>query len=128
MADINKKIGNILRMSENERYDYFIRKVADFEVLWGLDDNGWALLGDNEGRQVLPLWPEKEFAELCAIDQWEGFKPKEISLNDFFEKWIPGMTNDNTLVNIFLTPEEKGSVISPKDLGVDLQNEAEQYE
>lgn len=31
-------------MVEDERYDYFIRKAADLEEIWGLNDNGWALI------------------------------------------------------------------------------------
>ncbi|CAA7196727.1 DUF2750 domain-containing protein [Chryseobacterium potabilaquae] len=128
MEDTNKKIANILKMTEDERYDYFIRKVTDFEEIWGLSDDGWALLGDDNGNQILPLWPEKEFAKLCAIDQWKDYKPESIELDNFIEKWIPGMINDKTLVNIFLTPDAKGTVINPNDLYSDLQEELEQYE
>jgi len=38
------------------------------------------------------------------------------------------MTNDSTLVNVFLTPNAKGTVISPNDFYIDLQEELEQYE
>ncbi|MGE8533918.1 DUF2750 domain-containing protein [Chryseobacterium sp. 22543] len=115
-------------MSEDERYNYFIRKVADFEELWGLNDDGWALLGDNDDNRIFPVWPEKEFAVLCAVDQWKNYKPEVITLDNFIEKWIPGMTNDKTLVNVFLTPNAKGTVTSPKDLLDYLQEELEQYE
>jgi len=128
MADTNKKIENILKMSESERYDYFVRKVADFEEVWGLSDNGWALLGDNSRNQILPLWPEKEFAQLCAVDKWKDYKPEVIELDNFIEKWIPGMTNDKTLVNVFLIPNGKGTTVSPQDLYTDLQDELEQYD
>lgn len=128
MADTNKKIENILKMTEDERYDYFIRKVADFEQMWGLNNDGWALLGDDNGNQILPLWPEKEFAELCAVEQWKNFKPESIDLNNFLEKWVPGMMKDQTLVNVFLTPDAKGSVVSSETLGKDLEEEAQQYE
>lgn len=128
MSDIRKKIENIVKMTEDERYDYFIRKVADFEQVWGLNDNGWALLGDDDGNQILPLWPEREFAELCAVDQWKNYKPESIELDNFLEKWIPGMINDKTLINIFLTPDAKGTVVSPPTLESDLQDELEQYQ
>lgn len=126
--ETNKKIESILKMTENERYNYFIRKVADFEEIWGLSDNGWALLGDDNGNQILPLWPEKDFAELCAVEQWKSYKPESIQLDNFLEKWIPGMMKDKTLVNIFLTPGSKGTVILPYDLNSDLQEELEQYD
>lgn len=128
MNGISKKIENILKMPEDERYNYFIRKAADFEQLWGLSNDGWALLGDSSENRILPLWPEKEFAELCAIDQWKVYKPEVIELDNFIEKWIPDMTNDKTLLNVFLTPNAKGTVISPNELYTDLQEELEQYE
>ncbi|RYE27984.1 MAG: DUF2750 domain-containing protein, partial [Sphingobacteriales bacterium] len=109
-------------------YNYFIRKVVDFEEIWGLSDDGWALLGDDNGNQILPLWTEKEFAELCSVDQWKSYKPEVILLDNFLEKWIPGMTKDKTLVNIFSTPGSKGTVILPFDLNSDLQEELEQYD
>lgn len=126
--DINKKIKNVLRLSKDDRYDYFIRKVADYEEVWGLESNGWALLGDDLNNQVFPFWPEKEFAEICAIDQWTGYEAKPIELNSFLEKWIPGMEKDKILVNIFLTPDSKGKTVSPRDLGNHIEEELEQYE
>lgn len=48
----NSKIDNVINLTASERYDYFIRKVADFEEVWGLKDaEGWALMGSEE--QVL---------------------------------------------------------------------------
>ena len=42
----NNRINNITNLSSPERYDYFIRKVSDFEEVWGLKDKeGWALIG-----------------------------------------------------------------------------------
>lgn len=128
MAGTDKKIENILKMSGKERYDYFVHKVVDFEEIWGLNNDGWALLGDDEGNQILPLWPEKEFAQLCAFDQWKGFQPEVIKLDNFMGKWISGMINDKTMVSIFLTPNDKGIVVSPESLSTDLQEELEQYE
>lgn len=34
----NSKIDNVINLTASERYDYFIRKVADFEEVWGLKD------------------------------------------------------------------------------------------
>lgn len=126
--DINKKKENILKLSEEERYDYFTRRLTDFEEVWGLDKDGWALLRNDLNNQVFPFWPEKEFAKLCAVDQWEGYVSKSIDIYTFLEKWIPGMELDKILVSIFYTPQAKGKVISPQILGNALNEELEQYE
>lgn len=128
MLDTNKKRNNILALSENERYEYFIRKVVDFEEVWGLYNDGWALLGDDSGTQVFPFWPEKEFAELCSDDLWKGYTPKPIKLELFLEKWIPGMEKDNLIINIFHTPKSKGKIVKPIELRDDLLHELENYE
>lgn len=36
----NSRIKNIVNLSAAERYGYFIRKVSDFEEVWGLKDKG----------------------------------------------------------------------------------------
>jgi hypothetical protein len=128
MGDTNKKIENVIKLSEEDRYNYFIRKVADFEEVWGLNNDGWALLGNDLNNQIFPFWPEKEFAEICATEQWLGYSPQSISLDAFLEKWIPGMINDKLLVSIFQTPKSKGSIVNPQKLMNDINEELSQYE
>ncbi len=124
-----KKIDNVLKLSTKERYEYFVRKVADFEEVWGLKENdGWALLKDNDGKIIFPIWPEKEFAEICAVDNWSKYKPIAITLNDFLEKLSPKIEKDNLFYTVFLTPNNKGIVITPQELCADIENECQQYE
>jgi hypothetical protein len=120
----------VTQLSIEDRYDYFIRKVADFEEVWGLfsDQGGRATLGTGD-KIVVPFWPEEDFAVLCATEQWQGYVPKMISLEDFMAKWIPGLQRDQRLVNIFYVPQTKeGSIIEPGDLLSDLENELSNYE
>jgi Protein of unknown function (DUF2750) len=127
MKGINKKLTNVINFPAPERYSYFIRKAADFEEVWGLYDNGWALL-ESKGNRILAFWPECEFAELCAIDTWQSYTPKKITLEDFTDKWLEGMRKDGTEAAIFYTPEEKGIVVSAQQLLDDLSKELAQYE
>lgn len=122
-----QKIENIIQMPGEERYFYFIRKVTDFEEVWGLYANGWATTADGKDRKAIPFWPEKVFADLCANGTWEGYTSKPIELDLFISKWLPGMEKDNTLAAIFQTPENKGIISNPKDLLISLDEELEQY-
>ncbi|MEN5236382.1 DUF2750 domain-containing protein [Pseudomonas sichuanensis] len=122
-----KKINNISAMKAEDRFDYFVRKVSDFEVVWGLRDQGWATSG-LDGREVVPFWPEEDFARLCAVDEWSGFSPCQISVGDFLEKWLPGMQGDNRLCQIFPVRDDVGFVINPAELESALRAELEQYE
>jgi hypothetical protein len=86
-----QKVNHILKLSAEERYLYFIRKITDFETVWGLHNEGWALVGDSQGKEIIPFWPEKEFAELCAVDSWNRYLPRPISLSDFLMILLVGM-------------------------------------
>ncbi|GBC59404.1 hypothetical protein DENIS_0343 [Desulfonema ishimotonii] len=123
-----KKIENLLKMSGKERFLYFVRKVADFEEVWGLFADGWAMTADNEGRKAIPFWPEKDFSNLCAEGAWKNYNSKQIKLDKFMSKWLPGMEKDGVLVAIFPTPKNKGVIIQPKELSASLEEEIEQYE
>lgn len=89
------KINNLINMNDENRYNYFIRKISDFEIVWGLFDNGWAVLQSVEPGVInVPFWPEKEFAQICATGIWHNYSPKEITLEDFVDKWLPGIIVD----------------------------------
>ncbi|MBU6956900.1 DUF2750 domain-containing protein [Pseudomonas sp. CVAP len=127
MGTHQKKIENVLRLAPQERYDYFIRKVADVEVVWALFDNGWATAESGKITAV-PFWPEEGFATLCASAEWNGFTAKPIELNDFLMRWLPGMQGDGRICQIFSTPDEQGLLVPPEDLLGVIKQELEQYE
>lgn len=77
---------------------------------------------------MLPLWPEKEFAALCAVDEWRDYIPEAIELENFLQKWVPGMTKDKTLISVFPTVKASGQIISPSDINEDLLHESQKYD
>ncbi|MGS7252889.1 DUF2750 domain-containing protein [Pseudomonas sp. SK] len=123
----DKKVLNVSSLSSEERFEFFIRKVADFEVVWGLYDEGWATAA-LEGSVLVPLWPEEEFAKRCATDEWSDFWPRKISIDDFLYKWLAGMHLDSRLCQVFPVPGDAGVLISPFALEVALREELEKYE
>ncbi|WP_409290191.1 DUF2750 domain-containing protein [Pseudomonas sp. KCJK8927] len=123
----DSKVLNVSSLSSEGRFEFFMRKVADFEVVWGLYDEGWAT-ATLEGNVVVPFWPEEEFAKRCATDEWGDFWPRKIAIEDFLDKWLPGMHSDSRLCQVFPVPGDVGVVISPTALEVALREELEQYE
>ncbi len=123
-----KQFGSVTALDAPSRYSYFVRKVADSEEVWGLYEGGWALMGDDTGNQLLPVWPERDFAESLAQGKWASHTAKAIPLVDFIEKWLPGMEKDGTQLAIFPTPSGKGVIVPPSRLLADLSSEMEQYE
>ncbi|HTE18405.1 MAG TPA: DUF2750 domain-containing protein [Armatimonadota bacterium] len=118
-----KEFASVVALPGPERYEYFIKRVADWESIWGLYQDGWFLMGDAEGRAVFPVWPHPRFAEAIATGDWDGAVAREISLDDFREKWLPGMTREGKSVAVFPVPPRQSVPVSPERLTRDLEVE-----
>jgi hypothetical protein len=127
------EIEKVSALDAKARYGYFIKRVADTKEVWSLWSDGWVLVGDDDGRELVPLWPHSEYARRYATVDWAGYKPKRIALDDFLEKWIPGMKRDNRWVSVFpvLTGKTRGgksAAVDPDRLRADLELELEKYQ
>ena len=118
---------SVLNLDGAKRYEYFIKRVVDNEELWGIYNDGWAMVGDDDGREGIPFWPRKEFAEASCINQWQGYDAEPIDLYEFMDKWLVDMENDKLYPAIFYTNKDKGVIVEPKRLLDDLEIELEKY-
>src|SRR5947208_1756900 len=88
-----------------ERYEYFVKHVADWEEIWSLKNvDGWVMLGSDKEQEHVPVWPHPEYARMVAVGSWADCAPEVISLDNWLERWIPGMIRDQRLVAVF--PDE----------------------
>lgn len=122
------KILNVLKLNDEDRYTYFISKVTENEEVWGLYNNGWAILSEAEGKVCIPFWPEKEFALLCCKDQWQSYTPQAITLDNFMKKWLQGMKQDNRFATVFYVNDQLTNIlVTPDHLLEDLNNKLQIY-
>ena len=73
------------------------------------------------------LWPAKEYAAVCAINEWKGFDPRAISLSDLMEVLLPRLKRDGVLPGVFFTPSSKGGTPSVDELILALEAELQKY-
>lgn len=123
-----KQIQSVLALPGPQRYEHFIKIVADWEEVWGLYQNGWALAGTGDGVTVFPLWPAKEYAVLCANRRWADYEPKSFSLDGLINELLPKLKRDQMLPGIFYTPEDQGVTPEVDQFIADLQGEIAKYE
>lgn len=123
----SKQIESVIALAGPERYRHFVKVVADWEVVWGLYQDGWALASTDDGQAVFPLWPAKEYAQLCADKEWSGYEPKSFSLEDFMRELLPNLKDDGVLPGIFYTPSDKGVTPTVDQLLADLNEELKNY-
>ena len=122
-----KQLEAVLALPGIQRFEHFIKVIADRQEVWGLYQDGWALATADDGATVFPLWPAKEYAQVCAANEWNGYEPRSISLTDFTEVLLPKLKLDKVLPGVFFTPTRKGVTPSVDDLKSALEVELQNY-
>jgi hypothetical protein len=123
-----KQIAAILALPPPQRYDHFIKKVVGWRKAWGLHQDGWAMLETADGEPVFPLWPEKEYAELCAAADWAGYEAREIELDELMTDLLPMLAERGVHPGVFFVPDQGSIDITIDQLQQDLQQELSKYE
>ena len=124
-----KEIESVLKLGAPERYEHFIKRVADWQEVWTLKSpSGFVLMRDDDGVEGAPFWPHPEYAASFATGSWADCVPSNISAEVFVDRWLPGMQKDGKKAIIFPTPQLKGSVLEPAKVRDDLLQTMSQYE
>ncbi len=123
----DKERESVTALAGDKRYRYFIKRVVDTGVVWGLWQNGWALATTESGEQVFPLWPAKEFASACAMGDWSSYAPEEIDLESLIDDLAQRLADSGVLAGVFPTPSEQGVTPELDGLVADLRAEMGRY-
>ncbi|WP_203142802.1 DUF2750 domain-containing protein [Marinobacter mangrovi] len=118
-------LDTILELDGEERFDYFLDTVIEERDIWILinaDNRFLKIVSDDDDVAYLPVWPSESFAAQYAGDAG-GLRPKRLSLPEFFNKWVPGLTKDGLEIGVFPGTDGTLWITSPTDLKNDLQNE-----
>lgn len=121
----NAELNQILELSGEERFDYFLSQVMEARELWILvnaDNRFLKIEAEDDDLAYLPVWPSADF----AIDYARGaddLAPKSLSLPEFFQKWVPGLSKDGLDVGVFPGSDGTLWITGPAELKQDLQDE-----
>jgi hypothetical protein len=123
MAIETRKLQETVMLSGPQRYEYFIRRAVETGMVWSLYRNGWALAKKDDGTLVFPLWPDSEFATICADYEWTGYEPESFSLDELVNELLPQLEQDGVVTGIFYTPGARDVMPSAGLLLRDLDDE-----
>jgi hypothetical protein len=123
-----KEIDAVVRLDGPARFEHFVKRVVDEERAWGLWKDGWALMAASDGEQVFPLWPAREYAEACRVEDWSAYEPEEIPLRRLLDELLPKLKDDRVRPGVFPTPHGKGVTPTVDELQAALREELERYE
>jgi Protein of unknown function (DUF2750) len=127
MATRPKEVEAILKLDGPARFKHFVKLAVDRGKVWGLWASGWASGTDDAAASVLPLWPAREYAELCRVDEWADYEPREITLEALLDDVLPGLRGRQMRAGIFPTPKGKWVLPTLEELDAALRAEMERY-
>lgn len=117
------EIAAVFKKSGEERLALFIATVAKAQRAYGIsDDEGWALLGDNDDTDILPLFHEADLAE--AFRKAAGFEDSEVEEVDMEEliEWLQELEEDGAMIAICPNTKFEGAIVEPGQLINDLNS------
>ncbi len=99
--------------------------------MWSLrDEDGWRLVGDDQGQQCMPVWPHERYAKACSTGEFSGCTAEPIPLDRWLDEWLPGARDRGWKIAVFPVSDaqERGVVVEPQLIDTDLRAELAQYE
>jgi hypothetical protein len=124
MAIDSRQIQEAVMLSGPQRYEYFIQRVCETGTVWSLYRNGWALAKKEDGTLVFPLWPDREFATICADYEWTGYEPQSFPLDELLGELLPQLEQDGVVTGVFYTPGARDVMPTAGLLRRDLEDES----
>lgn len=123
-----KEIENVSKLEPFQRYEYFIKRVADSEKLYSLkNEENWAI-AEVDQYKLFSLWPARQFAEKQIIEGWSNYQVAEIGLVNFNDEIGPMIKEKGFLLNVFSVGNQSGFVVELEEFLRDLNEELEKYQ
>ncbi|MEY0232309.1 DUF2750 domain-containing protein [Providencia manganoxydans] len=125
-----KQIKNVLELSLQQKYLYFVGKVVDWQEVWTLCDvNELVTFKDDHHRLLFPVWPAKAYVERNLEGKWLHFTAKKLDLTYLMTEMLPDMHEANITIAIMMDPQCQTYVITEANpLLQDLIEECKQYQ
>lgn len=119
----------VIALDGEQRCSHFIRRIADWEALWGVrNEEGWLVPVTPEGFEYFPVWPHPNYAQTITDKNYPGHQATEIPLEEFMTEWLPRFEVDKVKVAVFPNEDWSMWIMEPSDLLEALADEIAQYE
>ncbi|NVJ49532.1 MAG: DUF2750 domain-containing protein [Gammaproteobacteria bacterium] len=108
-------------------YETFLQDAVNTGIIWSLvtgeeDDAEFVMVDAEQAERagVMLFFSEIDFAKALCVEEWADCCPRAIDLDEFIDKWLPGMQSDGYLVGVNWTADLEGFEQEPLELSLDL--------
>ena len=116
-------VDQIQAYDDEKRATYFFKEVVLNNKIWILTDEHGCVMLNTEEDDCIPVWPNEEFAQAWATDEWQACQAESISLNKWFSRWSHGLADDQLAVVVFPNQAEQGLVFFPDEIEFELKKQ-----
>ncbi|MBB1318653.1 DUF2750 domain-containing protein [Shewanella sp. SR43-4] len=116
MSNKTKTVSELMNLTPEGRYDYMVDQIKAEKIIWTLQDQDGCVMLTTEDEDCIPMWPSEETAALWAVDEWKDCEPLAIPLDEFQERWVSGMEDDDLFIAVFPVQEDLGVVVPPFEM------------
>ena len=118
-----QQIQTILQYDAQQRYNYLLQEVIHNAQIWLLvDEHGCVMLNTDE-EDCVPVWPNEEFAQAWATEEWSHCKAEAISLEKWRNRWTTGLEEDELAIVVFPNQHNEGLIFFPDEFDDALQQQ-----
>ncbi|MCG6201118.1 DUF2750 domain-containing protein [Psychromonas antarctica] len=120
----DQQIQKIQQYDAQQRYQYLIKEVLKNKEIWLLIDEHGCVMLNTEEEDCVPVWPNKEFAQAWATEEWSHCKAESISLEKWHNRWTHGLEGDELAIVVFPDQNCEGLIFFPDEFDLELQQHA----
>ena len=116
-----QRIKEVQKLDQQKRFQYLCKEVNKQQEIWLLIDEHGCVMLNTEDEDCIPVWPNKEFAEDWATEEWSHCKPECIDLKKWHQRWTPGLAEDELSIVAFPDKALNGLVLFPDEFEQELR-------
>jgi len=116
----SERIKEILKFDQQQRFQYLCKEVTKQQQIWLLTDEHGCVMLNTEDEDCVPVWPNKEFAEDWATEEWSHCKAEAISLEKWRQRWTLGLEEDELSIVVFPDKDLNGLIFFPDEFEHEL--------
>jgi hypothetical protein len=109
-------------MTDEELLEYFLYRIFETDEVWCLKDGPQLVIRQVEGRETLPVWPYKRYADDAAVGEWAELQATADSVDFFSDQTLQKLIRQGLQVEIMPRQSALGCLISPQQLSSILEN------
>jgi hypothetical protein len=115
MSISSEQLNTIEKYDEEKRLSYLLQQVVSNKEIWILADEHGCVMLNTEDEDCVPVWPNEEFAQRWATDEWQQCKAEAISLSKWYSHWSTGLFDDELALVTFPNQDNQGLVLFPEE-------------